>query len=51
MSYVFGGKELFRTKAKSSLEIPFDLTMVNYIKNILGAFWYQNYWNLTMKKN
>ena len=37
MSYVFGGKELFRTKAKETLEIPFDLTMVNYIKNNLGS--------------
>lgn len=37
MSYIFDGKELFRTKKNSHLEIPFDLTMVNYIKNKLGA--------------
>ena len=37
MSYIFDGKELFRTKNISCLEIPFDLTMVNYIKNRLGS--------------
>ena len=37
MSYIFDGKELFRTKKISCLEIPFDLTMVNYIKNKLGS--------------
>ena len=50
MSYVFGGKELFRTKAKSSLEIPFDLTMVNYIKNILGASGIKIIWKSDYEK-
>ena len=50
MSYVFGGKELFRTKAKQSLEIPFDLTMVNYIKNILGASGIKIIWKSDYEK-